>query len=308
MSLVDAAAITTRLAQFVGAAVLCGGGLFFVYGVTPDQRARWPTRMIRLAAGLGALGTMGWLMAKAAEIGDAPADAFHPGTVWSVAADTGFGRVALARLGLFLLALVLSYGQRRGARLWLILALVGAAASASFVWTGHGVRDQGLVGLVHAAADMLHLLAAATWVGALAVMAVLAWIAGRPDAAHRAGQDALAGLVRFSAIGLGVVGVLTASGLVNSWLLIGAAGLGRVLTTAYGQTLVAKLVLFGLMLALAAANRYRITPQLQRALEGDAGARHFRPVLASILTETGLAVLVLGLVSWLGTLSPTIDG
>ena len=137
------------------------------------------------------------------------------------------------------------------------------------------------------------------------MLTVLVLIAGRSGNAG-AGQAALRGLVRFSAIGVRVVGVLLASGLVNSWFLVGRARLGRVLTTPYGRLLLAKLALFGFMLALAAVNRYWLTPQLERAHATD-GARSFQPVIRSILTETAFALLVLGLVSWLGTLSPPID-
>lgn len=308
MSPVDAAVIIARLVQFSAAAVLGGGALFFLYGVAPDARATWPTRLIATAAGAGALGAIGWLMAQSGQIGSGPADAFDPATVWSVATETGFGRVALARLAFFLCALFLAIGLKSGRRLWLYLGITGAAASASFAWTGHGARDGGLAGSIHLAADVLHLLAGSIWIGALAVLTILVCRASRAGAGGGGGQDALTGLVRFSAIGLGVVGVLVASGLVNGWLLVGPTGLRRVLTTPYGLLLLTKLVLFGMMLALAALNRYRLIPQLEPALRADSGPKSFEPVVRSILAETALAILVLGLVSWLGTLSPPIDG
>lgn len=307
MSLIDAAAIAARLAQFTGAAVLCGGALFFLYGVLPAGRTRWPLRLIRAGASVGAIGTLGWLMAQSAQFGEGAADALDPAKVWSVAVDTGFGRVALTRLGLFLIALGFAVARGPGRRRWVALAVLGAAVSASFAWTGHGAREDGLTGAVHALSDVLHALAASTWIGALVMLAALAVIAGRAST-YDARRDALTGLVRFSAIGVGVVGVLVASGLVNSWLLVGPAGLSRILTTAYGQLLLAKLALFAVMLGLAAANRYRLTPRLERALATDAGAKAMAPVIGSILTETALAFLVLGLVSWLGTLSPPVDG
>ena len=111
----------------------------------------------------------------------------------------------------------------------------------------------------------------------------------------------------FSAVGVSVVGVLVASGLVNTWMLVGPTGIGRILTSPYGQLLLAKLGLFGLMLALAAANRYRLTPQLDRALASNTGVHAAAPVIRSVLAETTLAFLVLVLVSWLGMLSPPVD-
>ena len=308
MSPVDAAAVVARLMQFVAAAVLGGSALFFLYGVTPEQRARWPSFLVRLAALLGAAGTLGWLMAQTAQIGDEPADALDPAKVWSVAAETGFGRITLVRLTLFLLGFALTLGRWRGRGSWLALALLGMAASATFAWTGHGARDAGLPGVVHLFADVLHLVAASIWIGALAVLAVLVLIAVRIPLAAEAGRAVLTGLVRFSGIGVAVVAVLVASGLANSWFLVGVGGLGGLLTTPYGQLLLVKLALFGLMIALAAANRYGLTPQLDRAMQDGASTTLYRPVVASVLTETTLAVLVLATVSWLGTLSPPIDG
>jgi putative copper resistance protein D len=308
MSPVDAAAIGARLLQFTAAAVLGGGALFFLYGVTPEPRGRWPSLLVRLAALLGAAGTLGWLMAQTAQIGDAPADAVDLAKVWSVAAETGFGRVTVVRLALFLFGWTLTFGRWRGRGFWLALALLGFAASASFAWTGHGASDAGLPGILHLFADVLHLVAATTWIGALAVLSVLVLVAARNPPAAEPGRAALTGLVRFSTIGVGVVAVLVASGLVNSWFQVGPGGLGRLLTTHYGQLLLVKIALFGLMLALAAVNRYRLTPRLDRTLQDDAHAAPYRPVVASVLTETALAVLVLVAVSWLGALPPPIDG
>lgn len=303
---VETAGVVARLLQFAAAAVLGGGALFFVYGVPPDRRSRWASRLLRIAAGVGVLGTISWLMAQTALIDEGPRDAFDTAKVWSVAAETSFGRVALIRLGLFLTALAATCGRWRGRGYWLALAGLGAAASASFAWTGHGARDEGLPGALHLAADVLHLLAASVWIGALAALMGLVALASRSGGG--AGRDALTGLVRFSGIGVAVVAVLVGSGLVNSWFLIGPQGLGRMLTSYYGQLLVMKLALFGLMLVLAAANRYRHTPRLAFALQNvEAGGAPFRQVVASVVTETALAVAVLALVSWLGTLSPTID-
>jgi len=169
-------------------------------------------------------------------------------------------------------------------------------------------RDEGMAGVVHTTADVLHLLAASAWIGALAVLGPLALASSRRGAVPGADHEALKGLKAFSAVGVGVVAVLVASGLVNTWLLVGPGGVGRLPTTPYGQLLLIKLAIFGLMLLLAAANRYWLTPRLERRRDGDSGALLFRPVILSVLAETVLAILVLGLVSWLGTLPSPIDG
>lgn len=56
------------------------------------------------------------------------------------------------------------------------------------------------------------------------------------------------------------VATLIGSGLVNSWFLVGTVS--GLLETPYGQFLMAKLVLFAGMLALAVSNRFWIFPSL----------------------------------------------
>jgi putative copper resistance protein D len=73
--------------------------------------------------------------------------------------------------------------------------------------------------------------------------------------------------------------------------------------TQYGQGLLAKLFLFGLMLLLAAVNRFWLTPKLESALDsGSSSERPIRALYASIVAEAAIGVLVLAIVAWLGTL------
>ena len=308
MTALEFAGIAGRLLQFGAAAVICGASAFFVYGVTPEPSRRWPGKLIAGAAALGLLGGMGWLMVQTASFAESPRAAFDRAQVWSVASGTGFGRAVLVRLCVFFLALLISPARPRDRRYWPTLAVLGAIASASFAWSGHGVRDDGLAGVLHLAADVLHLVAASAWIGALAALTALISIARR-GAERGAGRDAVTGLARFSGVGLAVVAVLVASGLANSWFLVGPGGVAGLATNPYGRLLIAKLVLFAVMLGLAALNRFRHTPRLQRTLQGSfAMGTVFRPVLTSVLVETGLALAVLALVSWLGALAPPIDG
>jgi len=66
--------------------------------------------------------------------------------------------------------------------------------------------------------------------------------------------------------------------------------------------LLIKLVLFILMLGLAAANRWRLTPALDRAIAD--GAPPPGALVVALSLETLFGAGVLALVSWLGTLSP----
>jgi putative copper resistance protein D len=191
---------------------------------------------------------------------------------------------------------------RPGRGLWWTCAGLGAVACASFAWMGHGAATAGSPGLLHLAADILHALATGAWIGALVVFFGLlrrsAQDAGLDRVLYKALHD-------FSGVGSALVATLVATGLVNSWFLVGPTRLSGLWATPYGQLLSLKLALFAGMLGLAAANRFRHTPALGLALDGprprDPALKALRRSLA---WESGLALAVLGLVAWLGTLAP----
>src|SRR3546814_9453782 len=88
----------------------------------------------------------------------------------------------------------------------------------------------------------------------------------------------------FARIGSIVVGLLILSGVVNSWILVGPSRLGSLFTSLYGALLTAKLLLFGAMLILAAANRFFLTPALAMAVEsGDARSEEHTSELQSLM-------------------------
>lgn len=145
--------------------------------------------------------------------------------------------------------------------------------------------------------------AASIWLGALPAFLILLWrpktvVADASQVLHRA-------LHGFAAIGSGAVATLLATGLVNSWFLVGLEKVSALWTSDYGRLLSVKLLLFLLMLALAGANRYRLTPRLAEALEAGAPAAQALTALRrSLIVETGAGVAILALVAWLGTLAP----
>jgi putative copper resistance protein D len=102
-----------------------------------------------------------------------------------------------------------------------------------------------------------------------------------------------------------LVAILVASGLINSWFLVGPERLPGLVTTPYGQLLLLKLGLFVGMLGLAASNRFRLTPALAASLDSDAGQeRALAALRRSLILESSLAFAVLGLVAWFGMLAP----
>jgi putative copper resistance protein D len=189
-----------------------------------------------------------------------------------------------------------------GRRLWIIGGLLGAIATASFAWSGHGAATEGPGQAWHLLSDAVHGWAAALWVGALAGFSLLL----RPRSHDLADATALyAALHRFGGLGSALVAVLIATGLVNSGFLVGLDHIEGLWTTPYGQLLSLKLVLFVAMLGLAAANRFALTPGLGRVLVDPTGRQTAVTALRrSLVIETGAGVAVLTLVAWFGTLAP----
>lgn len=212
------------------------------------------------------------------------------------------GKAALVRALASISALVLLLVLPPGRTNWLAAATFGTIAAASFAWMGHGATTPGALGTAHLAADIIHAITASVWIGALAVLLILASAAiqgnGRLEPLHAA-------LQRFSRIGIPLVGLLLASGLVNSWVLVGPHNVERLLSSAYGQLLTVKVVLFGGMIGLAALNRNRHTPALAADLSSPRPGTSLRPLRRSVAIELALALAVLVAVAWLGTLVPT---
>jgi putative copper resistance protein D len=156
---------------------------------------------------------------------------------------------------------------------------------------GHGAATEGAGAQVHLVSDVAHALSAAIWIGALVGFVMLI----RYQAERSTLETALS---RFSVVGVPVVAVLVATGLANSWFLVGLDNLGALFTSPYGRLLLVKLAAFVGMLGLAGLNRWRNT----RAL-----ARDGEPLFLlrfSVNFEALLGLFVLALVAWFGMLEP----
>lgn len=109
----------------------------------------------------------------------------------------------------------------------------------------------------------------------------------------------------FSGVGTAAVAVLILSGLMNSWFMVGIDQIGGLLTTPYGWLLLAKLVLFGVMLALATSNRFHLAPALASALDHPADLQlAILRLKRSLALETLVALALLAVVAAMGTLAP----
>lgn len=220
--------------------------------------------------------------------------------LWSMTVETDAGKAWIVRMFVLALATVAAVQRDRYPFAAATgLSVTGAIALASLVWSGHAAASEGWAGTIHRLSDALHLIAAGVWIGAIAAFLILL----RP-AAEDVGQTKVAlaarSLDQFAPIGTICVLVIAATGLINLEMIVGIAQTRGLLTSPYGILLIAKLLLFGLMLGLAALNRWRLTPAFA-ATASDASASAIR---RSLMLEGLAAASILALVAILGMLEP----
>lgn len=305
--MLEPAVIVLRLAQYLGAMVLMGSSLFFVYalpgrGDGSAAEAPWASRLLACAGTLLAATALLSILGQASILSGSFSEGLKPETLSAVATGMDLGKAAIIRAAAAGLAVLLILVLKPSRTTWIVAATLGAIATASLAWMGHGAATEGVGASLHLVSDILHAWAAAVWIGALVAFLLLLRTPTPTPAATGALHRALHG---FSGVGTAVVAVLLATGAINGWFLVGLDHLNGLWTTAYGRLLSLKLVLFVVMFGLAAANRFQLTPALGRGLgaqdsEG-AALDHLR---RSVILETALGFGVLALVAWFGTLAP----
>lgn len=305
-----------RLALFANLMLIVGLATFPLHASRPGkgeeriagQDFTTPLRWLCTAGLLVSIAGMVVLTASMQGVGLFAIDA---DMVYSLVKDSDAGTAWLVRIAALVGALAATWWLHRkpGAAGWLI-AGTGSIALATLVWSGHAGATEGLAGTIHRASDALHMIAAAVWLGAIAAFLLLLRPGEQPG---RREVDATArSLDRFARVGTICVIVIASTGLVNGQMIVGVQNIGSSLASPYGQMLLAKLVLFALMLGLAAANRWRLTPALRSAVDnpdkiddtGPASALAAMRRSLAIEALAGLAILVL--VAWFGMLEPYV--
>ena len=300
--MIEVAVIALRWLQYSGAVVLLGVPLFMLYSFRGGDGPSlvWARPTLIIAATVIALGSLAALVAQTAVMAGSLSEALKPASLSFMVTGMALGMAMVARAIVAGLALVAIFALKPGRLLWTVLAAVGVIVSASFAWTGHGAATEGPGGLWHLAAAIIHAVAAALWLGALAALTMLLLRRTTPDdpAIHRA-------LRGFAGLGTLAVALLVLSGLGNSWFMIGPARVAGLGTSLYGQLLLVKLALFALMLVLAAGNRFRLTPALGAALaDGEDPLPALQRLRSSIVAETLVGAVLIAVVAIMGTLAP----
>lgn len=101
---------------------------------------------------------------------------------------------------------------------------------------------------------LIHLVGACFWIGVLRPLALLASDEKQLELAADLGQD-------FGKVAAIIVPILILAGVVLAYILVGS--IGSLFTTSYGLVLLTKVILVGVLLILAAANKLRFVPAMQ---------------------------------------------
>ena len=297
----ELAVICLRLVQYGAASILTGSALFFAYGLPAAGPAApgklpWAKPLLAIAAIALAVAAILGLVAQTALLAGSVTEALRPESLEAVLTSMDFGKAAIVRAGLSCLAAMLLMIGGRGRSTWIATGILGALATATFAWMGHGATTEGEGHVIHLAADILHALAAAVWLGVLLVFVLLVRQTRQSPEQIQATREALR---KFSPVGIAVVATLLVTGFVNTWFLVDFA---NGLQSAYARLLLVKVAVFAAMVALAALHRQRSVPALASGLS--AGEDALKSLRRSLVVEGALGFTVLALVAWLGTLSP----
>jgi len=303
---IEAAIIAIRLAQYAAAAMLFGSAAFHLYApiadLSPDL-ARRARALLVWAAALLAVASLAAIAAQAIFFAGSIEGGLTRESLSAVAFQMDLGKAALVRSAAAVAALTALAALAPGRRAWAFAVAFGAVATVSLAWMGHAGAGEGDGGRILLASDVLHMLAAAGWLGALAAFVQVLLLKPATVDMARALHGALH---RFATVGSILVATLVVTGTVNTLSILGLEGIATIWTSTYGRLLLLKLAMFAAMLGLAAVNRLRLTPALAGEL------RDAQPVQGalgglrrSVVLETLAGAAVLALVAWLGTLSPT---
>ena len=154
------------------------------------------------------------------------------------------------------------------------LALLAAPTLAGHAFRAASERP------LSVAADLLHVGAAAFWVGGLLQLAVILWTGADPGAARR-----------FSRLALPAVALIAVSGLARA--LVELSSVSQLWSTGYGRTILVKTALLACLIVLAWLSRHRLGSAMR--------------LLRTVSAELAVLALVVGAVAVLTALRPGRD-
>lgn len=306
----DSINIILRFALYIDLMLLFGLALFGIYSLKGKERTGGA--VLNFESLLAGTAVIGVLLSMAAMLQMAKSMSgvssfmeLHHHVFQMMLTGTDVGLTWMVRIASLTLASIAVALNRRTPTfsLWTV-TICGAVALATLAWTGHGAMDEGFRRYLHFTSDIVHLLGAGSWLGALAAFALLLRsnkLTG--DLQIRLLARTLTG---FESAGALIVATLAITGIVNYLLVVGPA-FETLTTSTYGALLSLKVFLFVGMLMFAAVNRFHLSPLLERSIQTGTHTVAINALRRSMTLELSVAVIIMGLVAWLGTLSPEME-
>ena len=290
MTSVAAALASCRFVQDTAALVLWGASAYLLR-LVPEPLARTLQARLRIGAGvataLAAAATAAELPIEAASVGDGWRDALDSSVVGAVLTGTSGGQAWMVQATAAGLLVLFGLAPPRPR----LFGVAGAAALmlVGLSLRGHAVMQEGWLGAVHRANDVLHVLSAGAWFGALVPVLLILPRLSRP--AERA--EAVMALRRFSRAGHVAVALVLLTGVANAALVLGRWPTN--LHSPYEALLDLKVLAVLVMAGLAVVNRYVLLPRLPPSLTA---------LRRATLAEVPLGLLAVALVAVFGLLDP----
>ena len=270
------------------AALVAAGVAFFLAFIHDHAEDRWRiVPFVRIGSILALLSAIGIVMSQAALLTGKGAGAVTDSTVLRDVLNQNLGwSLALLMIGLAAVHLSTDIPKKVVSQ---SLALYGGlAVTVSFAVWGHATELSPTA--ISLAADAIHATAAALWLGGL-VGLVMVLSVRTPETVR-----ATAGIIgRFSRMAFWSVIALTLAGLTLTITGSGAS-LNSILTTTWGQLVLAKIGLTLIVVLIAAWNRRTLVPSLTSPTENtDELAVRWATLLRTIRAEAVLLVAVVAL-------------
>ncbi len=271
-----------RFLLFVGLVLLLGSGLWSLLAADAaitGIRRRLPVVgwMLAFASTLAGFGIYGSI-AVAGTLGDA----FSP-EVWGRVDGTQTGRMALVRMALLIVMAVLLWRRTSSGTSWWrqVAVLAGIGVLMTLPAAGHpsAASPKALYVLL----DLVHLIAIVGWMGGLVLFALgsRSWLDSEP----------VSRTVRsFSRAATVLVPVIVITGALQTYELAG--GIDTLTETSWGRTLLVKLSIVSVVVAIGAVSRWLLQ---------NVGAGSVR---RTVVAEALLGTVVLAFTASLVTLSP----
>jgi copper transport protein len=269
----------SRLLALIGLIVLVGGGLLAIQAAdaAPNRMLLWMAWVFLMVGTLGAFGMYG-----AKVVAGSPADGIKP-SVWGKIVGSHTATELLWRMALVVgLGVVLLTFARRAHVVWRAAAVVSSAGIVlTFSSIGHANTQHPAA--VWIGVDALHLAALSVWIGGLLMLAF-----GTSSWLTDAGTERI--VRRFSVTAMVAVPVIVATGVAQTLKLAG--GLGDLTSTSWGRTLLVKVAVVTVLIAIGGVSQWLLRHDGPSALK------------RNVLVEALIGIGVIGLAAALVALPP----